>query len=330
VTPQPAFIGNEAVVGQLLARLREGRLPHAMIFSGPGGVGKHTCALRIIQALNCSAGGDEACGECVPCRKVGRGSHPDVSILSVEEDASQIRIEQVRALRDSLELAPLEGRVRATIVDPAQRLSPGAANGLLKVLEEPPPGTFFFLIATNAHDLLVTIRSRCQAYHFAPLSLEAIRALGVEDDLVARWSGGSIGWAREADAAELRRMRDQMLGFLEAGLFGDRDAIRDLVGTRLGATRQEHAKMVRAAFKIIGDLVYLKLGLEERVVNIDVRDRLGRLGAGLGIGRLIHAAGELRFVDAHLERYVNPQLMTDALLVSLGPRDAETARPNSE
>jgi len=314
------FLGNQLVVERLEAKLRAGRLPHALVFSGPEGVGKRTYALRLVRALNCENGGTRGCGECPSCRKVGRGTHPDLGIVSVESGSTQIRIEQIRGLRETLDLAPIEGRVRAWIIDPAGRLTPGAANAFLKVLEEPPPGTVFFLITPNANELLVTIRSRCQIYHFAPLSLAAVRDLGVDDELVARWSGGSIGWARQADAVELRRVRDQMLGFLEAGFASEPADLAERVGTRLAPSREEHSEVMRAACLLISDLLYLKLGLAGKLVNVDVADRLAALSAGVGTGRLLEAARGVRFIEANLKHNLNSQLMTDALLVSLGSR----------
>lgn len=320
MSAQPAFLGNEAVVGRLEAKVRAGRLPHALIFSGPEGVGKRTCALRIIQSLQCTEHTvSPPCGTCVPCLKIQHGTHPDVSLIGVEGDASQIKIDQIRRLRESLQLRPIEGTVRACLIDPAERLTPGAANALLKVLEEPPPGTHFFLIAGNADGLLVTIRSRCQVYHFAPLPLDSLHALGITDPLVARWTRGSIGRAQLTDPAELREDRNQMLGFLEGGLSGDPRALARLIGVKLAPSREAYPEMIRAACFLISDLLCIKLGMEDRLVNIDVRDRLSALAASVEIDNLIEAANQLRLIEANLKYYINNQLMTDALLASLIP-----------
>src|SRR5215510_11089175 len=92
-----SFIGNQRTIERLRVKLREGRFPHGLIFSGPEGVGKHTCALMVAKALNCaeSEPGD-FCDACTSCRKITSGTHPDVMTIAVEDDATQIKIAQVR------------------------------------------------------------------------------------------------------------------------------------------------------------------------------------------------------------------------------------------
>src|SRR6266446_5697765 len=211
-----SFIGNRKVIERLRTKLREDRFPHGLIFSGPEGVGKHTCALMIAKALNCTrAAAGSFCGECSSCRKIDSGTHPDVMTLSVEEEASQNKIAQVRQLLGMLDLQPFEGRNKVFIIDPADLLNDEAANALLKGLEEPPENSFFILITVNVHELLLTVRSRCQVYNFTPLTLDEIRQNGVTDELTVRWSRGSIGRARSMDVGHLKSEREMLLDFLE-------------------------------------------------------------------------------------------------------------------
>src|SRR5262249_430186 len=106
-----SFIGNSQIMGRLRSKLREDRFPHGLIFSGPEGVGKDTCGVMLAKALNCTkAQPDDFCDECSSCRKITSGVHPDVMTISVEEDATQIKIAQIRHILSLLELQPLEGR----------------------------------------------------------------------------------------------------------------------------------------------------------------------------------------------------------------------------
>src|SRR5215813_14708773 len=207
-----SFIGNQKIIERLRRKLREDRFPHGLIFSGPEGVGKHTCALMLAKALNCrEAPPGEFCNTCPSCRKIDSGTHPDVITIAVEEDATQIKIAQVRRLLTLLELQPLEGRNKVFIIDPADSLNLESANALLKGLEEPPENSFFMLITVNVHELLLTVRSRCQVYNFTPLTIAEVRQHGIDDELTIRWSQGSIGRARAMDSSRLKSDRETML-----------------------------------------------------------------------------------------------------------------------
>src|SRR5260370_42403210 len=96
-----AFIGNRKIIERLRRKLREGRFPHGLIFSGPEGIGKHTCALIMAKALNCTkAQPRDFCDEWSSCRKVNSDMHPDVRTLTIEDEATQITIAQARRLLD--------------------------------------------------------------------------------------------------------------------------------------------------------------------------------------------------------------------------------------
>src|SRR6187399_3031648 len=191
-----AFLGNRKNIERIQAKLRQGRFPHGLVFSGPDGIGKRTCAVMVAKALNCTnAAAGEFCDSCAQCQKTDALTHPDVTYITLEEDASDIKIAQIRELIRMLDFRPLEGRNKIVIVDPASLLNPSASNALLKALEEPPDNSYIILITDKLHALLPTIRSRCQPYAFTPLSLEDLRKFGTRDrttdELTLRWSRGS-------------------------------------------------------------------------------------------------------------------------------------------
>ena len=211
-------LGQRSAVELLQRALREGRLPHALLFQGPDEVGKAALARTVAAALMCERDAEgDPCGTCPACRRVAAGTHPDV--LQVKrlprkqgarrdedddeedtdtEDASgasasrrgggadlkrEIVVEQIRELCAHAAYAPREGRRRVFVVDPADRMNRAAQNALLKTLEEPPGRALIVLITARPHLLLPTVRSRCLPVRFAampvPALAEALRRRGV-------------------------------------------------------------------------------------------------------------------------------------------------------
>ena len=324
------FVGNARILERLEDKLKARRLPHAMIFSGPEGIGKRTCALRIARMLNCEQGGGASCGRCRQCRKVESGSHPDVFTIQVAADASRIKIEQVRNLLSMLNMEPMEGAAKLFLIDPAERMSPGASTALLKALEEPPPRTYFILITQNVHDLLVTIRSRSQIYHFSPLTLDEIRRCGIEDELVVRWSQGSIGRALGTDADSLRKSRAAMLEFLETAMHAREEELAGLLtlSAELGRAKEDYTERLRILGVLVSDLIFLCEGIDDRIVNIDIETRLRESASHVAIERLIQIADCLKFIEANLKYYLNKQLMADVLALTLNETTAKILNQN--
>ena len=200
------FLGNERIVTALRGALRSQRVPHALLFTGPGGVGKFTLARMFAQAANCERLADDFCGECDTCKRVAllaepqklieeglaeRGesadaatvervplilqSHPDVWALVPDPvrlktpvARPMLRVGQLRAVQRAAYFQPM-GRHRVFILDGAETMRWDVANVFLKILEEPPGSATLILTAPSPYALLPTIVSRCLQFHFAPL-----------------------------------------------------------------------------------------------------------------------------------------------------------------
>ena len=144
----------------LLDTTRRGELHHAIVLHGPSPTALRATALAIAKTIQCLNGttGDD----CASCRRVEQRLHPDVHFVEVGGERKMISVEQVREVVAAASMRPYEGRGKVFIIDPADALSAGGSNAMLKTLEEPPRDTFFVLL-TRAYDLLLpTIRSRCQ------------------------------------------------------------------------------------------------------------------------------------------------------------------------
>jgi DNA polymerase-3 subunit gamma/tau len=166
------LVGQSHVTETLANAIKNNRVAHAYIFSGARGVGKTTAARILAKALNCVKGPTpEPCGECDSCREIAAGTSLDV----IEIDAASNRgIDQIRELREMVRYAPAASRSKVVILDEAHMLTGEASNALLKTLEEPPDRVIFVMATTEPENLVDTIRSRSQHFHFRALTFAEI------------------------------------------------------------------------------------------------------------------------------------------------------------
>jgi DNA polymerase-3 subunit delta' len=166
--------GQERVKRILQNSLRTDKVSHAYIFTGQTGTGRREMALAFAQALYCKVLPDDACGECLDCRKVEHGNHPDLHWL--RPDGASIKIEQIRELQKQFAYRAGASGLKMYILENADTMTVQAANSLLKFLEEPTSRVVAILITDNGQALLPTIRSRSQWVPFVPLSRELMVA----------------------------------------------------------------------------------------------------------------------------------------------------------
>ncbi|SEU31892.1 DNA polymerase III subunit gamma/tau [Paenibacillus sp. NFR01] len=164
------MVGQQHIIQTLQNAIREQRVSHAYLFSGPRGTGKTTAAKVLAKAVNCERGaGPEPCNECPSCLRITAGNIMDVQEIDA---ASNRGVEEIRDLRDKVKYAPTEVRRKVYIIDEVHMLTTEAFNALLKTLEEPPPHVMFILATTEPHKLPATIISRCQRFDFRRVALE--------------------------------------------------------------------------------------------------------------------------------------------------------------
>lgn len=214
-------IGHERPKTILQTALRHDRIAHAYLFHGDEGIGKQLTALRFAQAINCESGdGSDACGVCRSCAQTEARTHPDFLLVQPDPELAnpQIKIEQVRELEQQIVYHPLVGRKKIFLIDDADRMTLGAANALLKTLEEPPEHSVLLLVSGRPSALPATVRSRCQALRFAPPARTQVEAALIlkreippaEARLLAAASQSRLGAALTMDLAATRAALDEL------------------------------------------------------------------------------------------------------------------------
>jgi DNA polymerase-3 subunit delta' len=317
------MVGHEWVVTLLQQSLAAGRVAHAYLFTGPSQVGKTTLALALAQALNC-AQPDPPCGQCPSCRKIARNVHPDVRLIEGEGAGGSIKIEQIRTLQREVVLAPYEGRYRVLILQRMDRASIEAANSLLKTLEEPPAHVVLVLTALYAEGLPSTVVSRCQRLDLRPTAYQIVQAALTEKgiprskaQLLARLSGGRVGWAFSAgqDDAMLQRRQQDLDRLLEL-LAADRLERLDFASK---ASRGPVAvrRQIELWISWWRDLLLLCGGDDGGLVNIDRLDELNSLAAQTPLPQALAGLKALQTTATQLEANVNTRLALEGLLLQL-------------
>ncbi|WP_104205392.1 DNA polymerase III subunit delta' [Billgrantia saliphila] len=305
---------------RFLAQHRAGRLPHALLLSGPHGVGKQRFAEALVAYLLCTSPGEAACGRCHGCHMLASGYHPDLLRVSPEEGKRQIRIDPIREINAFVAQTAQQGGHRVIVISPAEAMNVAAANALLKSLEEPGARTQFVLLADVPSRMLATIRSRCQHWNLplpdAERSQEWLaERLGGHEEAEFWWqvSGGLPLLAAELAAPESRALRKQLHETFDALVRG-----AEPVAEAARLDRQSVEAILWYGIAWLEDLIRLGLSGEgarvrnpdllplyrQAVKNARVRDWFRLLDYAREQRRLLATGGN-----------PNPQLVLEAWLV---------------
>jgi DNA polymerase-3 subunit delta' len=321
------LLGHEWAVDMLKQHIARAALRHAYLFSGPPGLGRRTLALRLAQALNCTqplAPGQPCGGVCRECRQIQAMRHPDLSVVQAETEGGTLKVEQVREVRRTLALKPYQANYRVALFLRFQEASEGAANALLKTLEEAPAYAVLVLTADAPEQLLPTITSRCEVLRLRPLSIETIEthlqahgAQPTQAHLIAHVCGGRPGYA-------LRLLQDESVLEFRAGRLADLGGL--LSSTRvqkfdyaekMAKDKESMRQTLLVWLSYWRDVLLRASGAKTPIANIDQGESIDLLAGRLALGNSKRVVSDLELALKRLERNVNPRLLAEVLLLDL-------------
>jgi DNA polymerase-3 subunit delta' len=333
-------LGQPEAVALLRRMLANERVPQALLFQGPEGVGKATTARAFAACLLCEQG--RGCGACRACRLAASGGHPDLLTVTLEpresrgpgELASVIVIAQIRELARLAGLAPREGRRRVFLVDPADRMNAESQNALLKTLEEPPGATVVLLVAARPHLLLPTVRSRCFAVRFTPLADAELARLLVEQGLDeadsrsrAALAGGRAGRALALVPDAVRERRERLLAMLEAAAAGEVAELPAWAAELAGGDESALLDDLEILQGLLRDAARSAGNAADRIVPAELGPRVAGLGRRLGARRAAELVSGVDRVRGFLRFNANRVLIAESILAAVagGPLPARGA-----
>ncbi len=327
-------IGHEKALRFFKKSIEEGKLAHAYLLLGLPNVGKMTLAINLAQALNCQTK-ETPCGKCQSCLRIAALKHADVRVVNLISDEdlkpfprTMILKEQIERIKHESSLPPYEGETRVIIIDGAENMSLGAANCFLKTLEEPTDKLIFMLLAVNESRLPETITSRCQRVELFPVTNieieKELKSRGVPEEkaeLISKLSHGRIGWAIEATGndglMEKRRRYIEKAISLINGDYEERFGYAAQLVGQFGKEREEVWDMIEIWLDLWRDMMLLKMGINNDIVNKDLEEELALLSKEFTVDEVREAIANIIETERKLKINASPQLALEVLMLNI-------------
>ena len=317
--------GHDWAVNHLRKGIANGRIRHAYLITGVESVGKGTLAHALAMALNCTHPDEAArpCGECRSCKLILSGNHPDMIYSELDPNTGALKIEEIRSVTGRIVLKPFEARYRVAIFRDFDHAQPRAQDALLKTLEEPPPNALLILLAQSAESLLSTITSRSQIINLRPVPadeierilVDAYRAAPERARLLARLSGGRIGWAiRALQEPSALDQREQALTMLEECLSLNRAGRFDMA-EGLAKDKLALAPLLELWQTYWRDLLLLAEGSHAPLSNTDRDNALRQLVGQMSPEEVLSALKATREMLSLLHWNVNTRLALEVMFL---------------
>ncbi len=335
--PFSDIIGHSTPIGWLQRAVQSNHLAHAYLFVGENAIGKKLTAMRMAQAISCDSYCEsmapDPCGVCKSCYQIEAQTHPDFLLIQPDSEGQnpQIKIERVREIEHHVVYRPLIGARKICLIDEVDRLTVGAANALLKTLEEPPDHCLFLLITNRPSSLLPTIVSRCLVVRFSPSSPAKVKThlMGVrnlaesEARLISNISGGRVGEALHMEIADVIARKDHYLSLLSGQSL---DSIPQLLDTAESLSKPGEVQYgLNEFWHILRDLLLVTLDCHSNeVMYREDIPTFQTIAKRTSSAALLNVLDELHALEHGLHRNLNMQLGFERFLVHL--RDALSGR----
>lgn len=312
-----SIVGHDGTVAFLLQAIKNDKVAHAYIFSGPSGIGKASVAINFAKALNCPGGsGGIPCDSCASCRKIDAVSHPDVRLMRSNTDSAFTGIDDVRGMIKDAALRPYEGRRKVYIIDGAEALTHQAQGALLKTFEEPSRETVIILVVENPENILPTILSRGEVVKFFPIKKDEVKDILIKEHgvdiarahILAGLSAGRIGEAvKKVSDERFFERRSHIIDALLEKTFFDTEKEKP--------SREEIKSELDIMLTWFRDILITKAdpagGVD--IINVDRKESIAREAKALDFEYLDRVIHEIMATDSHLDSNVNAKLAMSVL-----------------
>jgi len=321
------IFGQDAVVADLRGAMSADRLAHGLIFAGPEGVGKATCAAALGAFFLCErAESNDACGKCASCRAIAAGTHPDFHVITKElariydktgkSKATLLPIDVIRnAVAEPAGRKTVLGKGKVFIIEQAELMTAAAQNALLKTLEEPAGRTLIVLLTTHGNELLPTIRSRCQIFRFAALKPDLVagelKRRGIDAataSTAAELADGSLGVALRWIEDDVLNSAAEVVKSVDLVFAGKENNLADLLRKQAEA----YAQKVLARDELASKDSATRNGLG-MYLGIAARRIRGRLGEANLSERACSAIDAIARAEKYLDANVNLAIVMEQL-----------------
>lgn len=307
--------------------LQPGSRPHALLFYGMGGIGKKMLALHFAKTFLCKSADKKPCGICESCRLMdienNSFAHPDFYLLTAEEAGKDIKIEQVKEMAKQAAFAPVLSEHKVCIIDDAGQITVEAANSLLKLLEEPPPGWLFILITQQAERLLPTVLSRVVRLRFdAPESSavqQILKAKGISQNtqVLAALAGGSPGRALSYNQADIFAIRREALDLLKKLPLQNPFGYIAALGWGEKYDRAAALLLTEQFIYLLRDVLLLQSGAGGQVYNTDIMAGLDGIAADWPLHTARQGVNAAQEAWQNINKNVSAKNVLEALVLKL-------------